>query len=257
MLKQVYSFAILTRLVTVSLGLLTYYFIGSYDSSAEIQTGSTNVLNAFLRWDALYFLHIAEHGYVYEQETAFFPVLPLLTRLLAHTRKKIYRLLKREINVVSVLSSSVSAGFTVSTFVFWNSNIQLLFYFSCRSLIQVNSLSKDIIYLLYRLTLAVLPRQKKLAFTSSIAFCLSPPSMFMSSFYTESIFSLFSFTGMHFIAKRQYFLAALIWGVASGIRSNAIIFAGFFFYDLIWIRSIKRLVRRMIVYQELKILFFL
>ncbi|CAO3671837.1 unnamed protein product [Rhizopus stolonifer] len=65
--------------------------------------------------------------------------------------------------------------------------------------------------------------------------------MFMSSFYTESIFALFSFTGMRFIAKRQYILAALIWGVTSGIRSNAIIFAGFFFYDLVWIRSIKRL----------------
>lgn len=88
MLKQIYSFAVITRVITISLALLTYYFLSSYDSSAEIQTRSShNLLNAFLRWDALYFLHIAEHGYVYEQETAFFPVMPLISRFLTNTSK--------------------------------------------------------------------------------------------------------------------------------------------------------------------------
>lgn len=87
MLKEVYSIAIVSRLVTIGLAVLTYYFTGSYDSSAEIQLESTSnhVLNVFLRWDALYFLHIAEHGYIYEQETAFFPLMPLMARALTHT----------------------------------------------------------------------------------------------------------------------------------------------------------------------------
>lgn len=91
MLKQVYSIAIASRLVTISLAILTYLITGSYDSSAEIQLQSTSnhPLNVFLRWDALYFLHIAEHGYVYEQETAFFPLMPLIARFLASTGKKI------------------------------------------------------------------------------------------------------------------------------------------------------------------------
>lgn len=87
MLKEVYSVAIASRLLTIVLAVATYYFTGSYDSSAEIQLESTSkhVLNVFLRWDALYFLHIAEHGYIYEQETAFFPLMPLLSQLLTHS----------------------------------------------------------------------------------------------------------------------------------------------------------------------------
>lgn len=87
MLKKIYTFAIASRLITTGLAICCYYFTGSYDSSAEIQLDLPrfSFLTVFLRWDALYFLHIAEHGYVFEQETAFFPVMPLLSRLLTYT----------------------------------------------------------------------------------------------------------------------------------------------------------------------------
>lgn len=46
---------------------------------------SERVLNAFVRWDAVYFLSIAEKGYIYEQDFAFFPGLPFFMRVLAST----------------------------------------------------------------------------------------------------------------------------------------------------------------------------
>ncbi|KAL9550245.1 hypothetical protein MBANPS3_004811 [Mucor bainieri] len=213
MLKQVYSFAIASRLVTIGLAIATYFFTGSYDSSGEIQleTSAKCVLNVFLRWDALYFLHIAEKGYVYEQETAFFPVMPLLAKLLANT-------------VFLPLQSLLGNRYTLLLSGVTVANVSFVLAAGA----------------LYKLTLAVLPKNKQLAYVSSIAFCLSPPAMFMSSFYTESIFALMTFTGMRWIIEKKYVQAALIWGVASAVRSNAIVYAGFFFYDLVLLRFIHR-----------------
>ncbi|GAA5811563.1 hypothetical protein MFLAVUS_005002 [Mucor flavus] len=213
MLKKVYSVAIASRLITIALAIASYLFTGSYDSSAEIQleTSSHHVLNVFLRWDALYFLHIAEHGYVYEQETAFFPLMPLLARALSNT---VFLPLQ---SILGIKYTLLLSGVTIA-------NVSFVLAAGA----------------LYKLTLALLPRNQKLAYVSSIAFCLSPPAMFMSSFYTESIFALMSFTGMRWAAEKKYLSAAVIWGLTSAVRSNAIVYVGFFFYDLIWIRFIQR-----------------
>ena len=86
---------------------------------------------------------------------------------------------------------------------------------------------------IYRLTRSVFPGHSHLATVSAIAFCLSPPAMFMSSVYTESPFALLSFTGMLWYSQKHYLAAALAWGLTTTIRSNAIIYSGFFIYDLV------------------------
>ena len=83
------------------------------------------------------------------------------------------------------------------------------------------------------MTRSVFPGYPQLAILSSVAFCLSPPSMFMSALYTESPFALLSFTGMLWYSQEHYLGASILWGLASSIRSNAIIYSGFFIYDLI------------------------
>lgn len=51
--------------------------------------------------------------------------------------------------------------------------------------------------------------------------------------YAESPFAALSFTGMLFAARKQYLLAAITWSVSATARSNGILYAGFFFHDLV------------------------
>ncbi|KAI8972719.1 GPI mannosyltransferase 2 [Pilobolus umbonatus] len=213
MLRHIYQFAATSRLITIVLGVLSYFIAGSYDSSAEIQleSSSHHPLLPFLRWDGLYFLDIAEHGYVYEQATAFFPGVPFMSRVLAYT---VYLPLQTYIGLRHTLLLS---GITLS-------NVSFVLAAGA----------------LYKLTLTLLPNNKRLSALSAIAFCLSPPAMFMSSFYTESMFALLTFTGMRWMAEKRHFQAALLWGLASAVRSNAVVYCGFFAYDLVWIPLIKK-----------------
>jgi phosphatidylinositol glycan class V len=95
-LLTVYATAASTRIATIIIAIISNAFVDDYDSSAEtVLLGSSTALiphhllykvfSVFVRWDAFYFLHIAENGYVYEQEHAFFPMLPMLARLVSET----------------------------------------------------------------------------------------------------------------------------------------------------------------------------
>jgi phosphatidylinositol glycan class V len=103
-LRTLVRLAIVSRLAVFSLALASHRYISDYDASLDTlfnpntatifdDDGSTKLLESwfrpfasiYLRWDAFYFLHIAEEGYLFEQEHAFFPLLPLLMRLIAAT----------------------------------------------------------------------------------------------------------------------------------------------------------------------------
>ncbi|KAL0073461.1 hypothetical protein J3Q64DRAFT_1383037 [Phycomyces blakesleeanus] len=219
-LDQVYAIATTSRLITITIGVISFLFAGSYDTSAEIQLSAHVIpqsfiqrcLTAFLRWDALYFLHIAEHGYVYEQEYAFFPVMPIASRLVANT--------------VLYPFQSMLGGQQYS----------LLF----GGVIVANVSFVLAAGSLFKLSQSVFGGNQRMSFVSAVAFCISPPSMFMSSLYTESLFAYMSFTGMYLVLQSHYMSASIIWGITSGLRSNAIIYSGFFFYDFVVIRLVRK-----------------
>ncbi|KAI7849426.1 GPI mannosyltransferase 2 [Circinella umbellata] len=207
-LNHVYAFAIASRLTTITIAILSYLTTGTYDSSADIQLASSSLiqrcLSVFLRWDALYFVHIARQGYIYEQEHAFFPGLPLVSRYLAQT-------------VFSPIQTYLGEQHTIILAGALVTNISFI--------LAAGSL--------FKLTRSIFPGYPQLAIISSIAFCLSPPSMFMSALYTESPFAFLSFTGMLWYSQKHYLGASILWGIASSFRSNAIVYSGFFMYDLI------------------------
>ncbi|KAI9594817.1 GPI mannosyltransferase 2 [Syncephalis fuscata] len=211
-------------LAIFSLALASHRYISDYDASvdtllnhhpsettATAATIATKLLepwirpfaSVYLRWDAFYFLHIAEEGYLFEQEHAFFPLLPGLVRLLAAT---VFYPLHYVLSHRMVLLMS---GIVISN---------LSFILAACSL--------------YRLSIAVF-NDRRFAFLSAALFCLAPSAMFMSSIYTESLFSLLSFAGMELFMTDRLWLAAFIWCLSSLTRSNGIIYVGFFIYELL------------------------
>lgn len=88
-------YALISRLVIWAIAAVSHTLIQDYDSALELilpieTTGQQlfkSIFGVFLRWDAFYFAHIAEKGYVFEQAHAFFPLVPALTRLVANTGK--------------------------------------------------------------------------------------------------------------------------------------------------------------------------
>lgn len=103
----------------------------------------------------------------------------------------------------------------------------------CLSGILISNISFIIsALLLYRLSRAqkFTPHQSRIA---SIMFCINPASVFMSSMYTESLFSLTSFYGFLKLSQSNLLLASLSFAFATLTRSNGVLYAGFFIWKMI------------------------
>ena len=74
-------------------------------------------------------------------------------------------------------------------------------------------------------------------------FAFNPAGAFMSSFYTESIFALFSIYGIFKFYQNRLFFAALSWLLAALTRSNGVLLAGFFIYRILCIRNFKNFLK--------------
>ncbi|CAI2168291.1 7545_t:CDS:2 [Funneliformis geosporum] len=101
--KHIYlilKFSIISRLLTWLIALISTLIVDDYDSSVDtilegrelsiVQKIFNVSFRAFLRWDSFYFIHLSEEGYIYEQEHAFFPLLPLLARGLSNSGMRLF-----------------------------------------------------------------------------------------------------------------------------------------------------------------------
>lgn len=153
------------------------------------------------RWDAQYFLHIAEHGYVYENTLAFFPLFPITVRFL------------------SICLNILTRGLM-----------------SYRSLLLITSVSLNTVCFvkaadaLFHLSIKVLDNEAW-AYKAALLFCINPASIFFSAPYSEAMFVLLSFQGMRHSIDRQYSkLSAIPFGLAAAARSNGVLNVGFIIY---------------------------
>ena len=159
------------------------------------------LLGGLSHWDAEHFLFIAERGYLYEHNCAFFPLYPLSLRAVAEGAlwplQRLLRLRSRLLLSAVLLNSLFSVLAAAA---------------------------------LYKLGCVVL-RCYRVAFLAAVLFSVSPANVFMAAAYSESMFAFLAFSAMWQLEKGQSWLSGLLFSLASGVRANGLINAGFFLYS--------------------------
>ena len=144
------------------------------------------------RWDGEHYLLIAEHGYKYENNLAFFPLYPILIRYISHTI--LYPLVYIGIEMHSIM---LIAGVCINMLAFPVATFHL-----------------------YKLTELKFPRSPLLAHLVVLLFILNPANIFMSAVYTECLFSLFSFACIRYMLAGSTWLSCLYLALSCATRSN-------------------------------------
>ncbi|KAK9156606.1 hypothetical protein Scep_003180 [Stephania cephalantha] len=160
-----------------------------------------SAIESSIVWDGVYFARIAQCGYEYEQTFAFLPLLPILMYLVAHT------VLAPLVPVIGYRAVLGLSGYVIN-------NVAFVF---------------AAVYL-YRLSAIVL-KDRKASLLATILFCFNPASIFYSSVYSESLYSLFSFGGLYYLLSGSSTAAVLLLAVSGSARSNGVLNAGYFCFQ--------------------------
>jgi phosphatidylinositol glycan class V len=177
------------------------------------------LFGGFDNWDSEYFMHIAEHGYQYEQCHAFFPLYPLLMRYLAIA---LYQVIPQT-SLLPFRSIVLISGFVISNVSFIAAAVTL--YFLSVQLFSISSIVPQ--FSNKRLSILLIQR---VSFLSVLLFTVNPAVVFTSSVYTESLFVCLSFLGMLAVSHSRLYIAAVMFALSSATRSNGVVLSGFIIY---------------------------
>ncbi|KFO87027.1 GPI mannosyltransferase 2, partial [Buceros rhinoceros silvestris] len=159
------------------------------------------LLGGLSRWDAEHFLFIAQRGYLYEHNCAFFPLYPLSLRTLAEGALWPLRRLLRLRSCLLLSAALLNSLFSVLAAA-----------------------------ALYRLGCVVL-RCRRVAFLAALLFAISPANVFMAAAYSESMFAFLAFSAMWQLETGQSWRSGLLFSLAAGVRANGLVNAGFCLYS--------------------------
>ncbi|KAE8653488.1 GPI mannosyltransferase 2 isoform X2 [Cucumis sativus] len=208
--------AIASRLLLLFLIVFWRFLLSPYDTSASLnpsclinpsslpltqqpvlfpQIGSA--IESSIVWDGVYFVRIAQCGYEYEKSYAFLPLLPFCISLLSRT------VLLPLVPVIGHRAVLGLSGYLINN---------IAFVLAARYL--------------FRLSLIIL-KDAEAAMRASVLFCFNPASIFYSSLYTESLYSLFSLGGLYHLMSGRSSVSALWLALSGCARSNGVLNAGY------------------------------
>lgn len=100
--QKILWFAFSTRILLIILQAISNLIIPDHNANVFTSPEDPNLrktnadvivdklLGGMKRWDAQYFIHIAQFGYTYENCLAFFPLFPLLVRYFAYGLNSVF-----------------------------------------------------------------------------------------------------------------------------------------------------------------------
>ncbi|KAM8974903.1 GPI alpha-1,6-mannosyltransferase 2 [Pelodytes ibericus] len=206
-LKEIFRFSLCCRGITLVMQVLFNSLMPDHhaDAFSPPHTPPSTlldhltelILGGLSRWDAEHYLFIAEHGYLYEHNLAFFPLLPCCLAGLA-------RLPLFPLEWVLTLRSRLLLSAAVLNCI-------------CFTLAAIS---------LYRLGCLVL-QSRRSAFLAALLFCMNPASIFMTAAYSESMFAFTTFIGLWQLEKNKILSGCAFLFLATTARSNGLANAGF------------------------------
>lgn len=224
-LKRLVQFAFSWRIFLTIFQASVNYVFEDFDSSGDIfvvrnvvnhtgssteidmRSGAANLLNLIFnglnKWDSIYFMHIAETGYDYEQMMAFFPAFPFLITNVA-------RLFTHEVLMIKAMSYLFNLTYFILA-----------------------------VYFLYQLTSMLSRKNAKFTQVTTLLFILNPATIFMMSSYTEAQFVFLQFSMMFCLETGRFRTATVLIACSMLTRSNGLLniaFLGYFFLKSILLK---------------------
>uniref|UniRef100_A0A8C5LR67 GPI mannosyltransferase 2 n=2 Tax=Leptobrachium leishanense TaxID=445787 RepID=A0A8C5LR67_9ANUR len=206
-LEEVFRFSLCCRGVTIVMQVIFNLVIPDHNADAFSPPHTSPVsagdhltellLGGFGRWDAEHFLFIAEHGYVYEHNMAFFPLLPLCLAGFAHGPLYPFKWML-------TVRSRLLLSAVILNCVWFTLAAMTLYLLGCVAL-----------------------QSRRSALLAALLFCMSPASIFMTAAYTESLFAFSTFIGLWLLEKRKILSGCALLALATASRSNGLANVGF------------------------------
>lgn len=214
--------AIITRIFIILLQVINNKLIPDHNAGVFLypQTNLTvtaadnavdTLFGGLVRWDAHYFMHISRYGYTYENTTAFFPLYPMIVKILTELILPLLPFLN--INSITVIMFTV-----INFYIFIQAALTL-----------------------YRLSTKIL--NEIIAFKATLLFCFNPASIFFVAPYTESLYCFLTFKSIlysYYIYEcykntgksnfKYIALCVLYTCLSLCTRSNGMLNLGFFCY---------------------------
>lgn len=202
-----YSASVLSLLVFALSYLLLYAadaVLPLFDKSPLLAPVS-RALNPVLRWDSFHFFHIAQSGYIYEHEWAFFPGTSILTRYLH----------RNSLSLILVLAA-VACDSTRTLYLLSLHHLQSHSLAYMAVIISLLSSSP--------VTVRLVPYSEP--FFTYLSYKGEARLLSYSSFLTK-------IQGMFYCAKKRWLLATVLFTLASSFRSNGFLLSGYILWGMV------------------------